>query len=120
MIRIHMTLASDTPHLPELAPLVGRAVTITVEEVPAADPAAPLPAPAVPTWFVDPDAELREMRAWAAQFKGDAGLPTPEQLRIRREASRRLSESTYNWDTLAEQDAVDIADLLEKDRDRFS
>lgn len=32
MIRIRTTLTSDTPHLPELAPLVGRRVRITVEE----------------------------------------------------------------------------------------
>ncbi len=37
MIRILTTLTSDTPHLPELAPLVGREVTITVEEVSVAE-----------------------------------------------------------------------------------
>jgi hypothetical protein len=35
MIRIRTTLSSDTPHLPELAPLVGRPVVVTVEEEPA-------------------------------------------------------------------------------------
>jgi hypothetical protein len=39
MIRIRTTLASDTPHLPELAPLVGRPVVVTIEE----EPAPPLP-----------------------------------------------------------------------------
>lgn len=41
MIRIRTLLSSDTPHLPELAPLVGRRVTITVEEEPAELAVAP-------------------------------------------------------------------------------
>ena len=38
-IRIRRTLDSDTLHLPELRPLIGRTVEIVVEEAPA-DPAA--------------------------------------------------------------------------------
>jgi hypothetical protein len=34
-IRIHRTLDSDTLHLPELKPLIGKAVDITVTESPA-------------------------------------------------------------------------------------
>jgi hypothetical protein len=34
-IRIHRTLDSDTLHLPELKPLIGKAVEITVTEAPA-------------------------------------------------------------------------------------
>ncbi|HEX4592105.1 MAG TPA: hypothetical protein VH120_19385 [Gemmataceae bacterium] len=33
-IRIHRTLDSDTLHLPELKPLIGKAVEITVTEAP--------------------------------------------------------------------------------------
>jgi hypothetical protein len=40
-IRIRTTLTSDTLHLPELKPLVGRAVEIIVLEEPAAPPAQP-------------------------------------------------------------------------------
>jgi hypothetical protein len=36
-IRIHRTLDSDTLHLPELKPLIGREVDITVTESPIAD-----------------------------------------------------------------------------------
>jgi hypothetical protein len=35
-IRIHRTLDSDTLHLPELKPLIGKAVEITVTEAPVA------------------------------------------------------------------------------------
>jgi hypothetical protein len=34
-IRIHRTLDSDTLHLPELRPLIGKEVEITVTETPA-------------------------------------------------------------------------------------
>ncbi len=38
-IHIRHTLSSDTPHLPELAPFIGKTVEITVQE--ASDPARP-------------------------------------------------------------------------------
>ena len=38
-INIRHTLSSDTPHLPELAPFIGKTVDITVRESP--DPARP-------------------------------------------------------------------------------
>ena len=38
-IHIRHTLSSDTPHLPELAPFIGKTVEITVRESP--DPARP-------------------------------------------------------------------------------
>ena len=90
MIRIRTTLTSDTPHLPELAPLVGRRVSITVEEEPAAPP--------LPPGVAAPD------------------LPTSEQLAQRHAAAERLSRSTYNRNVLAEQDAIDLADQEAWDR----
>lgn len=39
-IRIRRTLDSDTLHLPELRPLIGRTVEIVVEEAPPPDPVA--------------------------------------------------------------------------------
>lgn len=46
MIRIRTMLESDTPHLPELAPLVRRRVEIVV----TADPAAPTVTPGSGDW----------------------------------------------------------------------
>lgn len=77
MIRICTTLTSDTPHLPDLAPLVGRRVSIVVQEEPAS--------------------------------AAEAG-PTPAVLAIRHAAAARLRASTYDFDTLAGQDAIDLAD----------
>ena len=51
MIRIRTTLTSDTPHLPELAPLVGRRVSITVVEEPATgQPGTPRVMPGTGDW----------------------------------------------------------------------
>lgn len=60
-IRIRTTLSSDTPHLPELQPFVGRAVEIIV----LADEPAPLPpgiGPRLVSWDVALEAarQLRE------------------------------------------------------------
>lgn len=51
MTRIRTTLTSDTPHLPELAPLVGRRVRITVEGEPAeGEPGTPAVIPGTGDW----------------------------------------------------------------------
>lgn len=77
MIRIRTTLTSDTPHLPELAALVGRRVSIVVEEDPAS---------------------------------ADEAGPAPATLAVRHAAAARLRASTYDFDALADQDAIDLAD----------
>ena len=73
IIRIRTTLTSDTPHLPELAPLVGRRVEVIVLAEPATTP-------------------IPEDRP-----------PTPEELAIRAEAMEFLRNSTYDWDAWREQ-----------------
>lgn len=70
VIRIRTTLTSDTPHLPELLPLVGRAVEIVVTEAaPAAGPSS------------------------------DDRPPTSEELAVREAAMAALRGSPdYDWD----------------------
>ena len=89
IIRIRTTLTSDTPHLPELAPLVGRAVEIVVVEA-AAPLTAPPPAPAVYD-------KLPAVYPW----------PSAEVVAAAEAASERLRNSTYDWDAWREQREID-------------
>ena len=74
-VRIRTTLTSDTPHLPELGPLVGQAVEIVV---------TPRPMSAGPVVFDTPPAEY----PW----------PSPEVVAAAEAAAERLRNSTYDWD----------------------
>jgi hypothetical protein len=75
-IHIRTTLTSDTPHLPELAPLIGRRVEIVVREEGSA--AAPTP--------------------WV--------LPTPAQIAAGQQAAKELRESGFDWEFYADYQAT--------------
>lgn len=77
-VRIRTTLTSDTPHLPELGPLVGQAVEIVVTPQPAERPPP-----------------------------GDRP-PTPEELAVREDAMTFLRNSTYDWDAWKVQREIDL------------
>lgn len=74
-IRIRRTLDSDTLHLPELRPLIGRTVEIVVEEAPP-----------------DPAAEAARMRAvldWIAANRITPAPGTPDSTEMLRENRER-------------------------------
>ena len=83
IIRIRTTLTSDTPHLPELAPLVGRRVEVIVT-----------PEPTEPQVYETVPAEY----PW----------PTREMLAEREAAMEFLRSSTYDWDARKEQREFDL------------
>ena len=75
-IRIRRTLDSDTLHLPELRPFIGRTVEIIVEEV-VPDPAAEA-------------ARMREILDWIAANKITSLAPgTPDSTEMLREDRER-------------------------------
>lgn len=63
MIRVRTTSASDTPHSPELAPLVGRHVSTTVAGGPAAgEPETPAVTPGTRDECQAAATRLRELK----------------------------------------------------------
>ena len=85
-IRIHTTLTSDTPHLPELRPLVGRAVEIIVrEEAPTDDVRAAFYAelgrfPDTPETF---STQVETFQNWRADPRFRAYWPTLDRVLLR-------------------------------------
>ncbi len=83
-IRIRTTLTSDTPHLPELGPLVGHEVEIEVREVPATRQ------PGVPSPLPPPGAPVADVLAWIAANKIRTLAPgTPDSVDMIREDRER-------------------------------
>ena len=74
-IRVRRTLDSDTLHLPELRPLIGRTVDIVVEEA-AADPAAEA-------------ARVRALLDWIAANRITPAPGTPDSTELLREDRER-------------------------------
>jgi hypothetical protein len=118
-IRIRKTLDSDTLHLPELRPLIGRTVEITVEEQP----------PAVRDEFYSEAARLPETEeAFEAQkavfraWRGDQrfapywtvldGLIARDFATAQKWAAVRsqLPLEDYDYDALRAQEACDLED----------
>ena len=82
-VRIRTTLTSDTPHLPELGPLVGQAVEIVVTPEPA--PARLVYRPPSPEQAAAADAALEYLRtstydwdAWKVQRAFDERVAEEE------------------------------------------
>jgi hypothetical protein len=118
-IRIRKTLDSDTLHLPELRPLIGRTVEITVEEQP----------PAVRNEFYNEAARLPEteeafeaqkavFRAWrsdrrfAPYWTVRDGLIARDFATARKWCAMRsqLPVQDYDFDALDAQEACDLGD----------
>jgi hypothetical protein len=119
-IRIRTTLTSDTPHLPELKPLIGQTVEITVQAQPD---------PAVREEFWDavgriPDTEEEwatrqaKFRAWRADPRFAAYWPTLDHMletdfaSVQRskeaaQAAQALRDSGYDFDAWREQREFD-------------
>jgi hypothetical protein len=121
-IHIRRTLDSDTLHLPELRPLIGRTVEIVVAVLP--------PAPAVRDQFyaeagripdTEPEFEAQKeiFRAWRADARFEPYWPMLDNLITRDFATaRRWAEALdavrnlqdYDYDAIRDQDACDVQD----------
>lgn len=120
-IRIRRTLDSDTLHLPELRPLLGRTVDIVVEEHPAsaardefyAEVGRP---PETEEAFT---AQQERFRAWRADPRFEPFWPTLDHLLARdfettrkwaavHRAVQQADPDGYDYEAQADQDACDI------------
>ncbi|MBX9624564.1 MAG: hypothetical protein K2X82_12220 [Gemmataceae bacterium] len=96
-IRIRTRLESDTPHLPTLAPFVGREVEIVVtpDPAPAAAPADP---PAGDPDYWDRVHKLREAARAELARMPPIVFPGPAEWAAAEQAIRELNDSGFDWD----------------------
>lgn len=115
---IHQTLDSDTLHLPELRPLIGRRVEIVVrEEQPTAEVRDQFYAELarVPDTEEGFDAQMVTYRQWRADPRFEAYWPTLDRLLGRDFASAR--QQAERWATVHEEVRRHAAD--DSDREHW-
>jgi hypothetical protein len=115
-IRIRKTIDSETLHLPELKPLMGRTVEITIAAAP--DPAARQEfdrlVADVPQSETAWEARLETLRGWRADVRFEAYWPVIDQMLTvdfgsfqRRAAARPGGLEGYDFDAWSEQRKFD-------------
>jgi hypothetical protein len=120
-IRIRRRLDSDTLHLPELRPLIGRTVEIVIAEQP--EPGVRDEFYAEATRFPDTEAAFEAQkdtfRAWRADPRFEPYWPMLDRLIARDFATARhwaevldavRNLRDYDYDAIRDQDACDVQD----------
>ena len=118
-IRVRKTIDSETLHLPELRPLIGRAVDITIEEqAPVVRDEFWAETARIPATTEAFEAQKAIFRAWRADSRFEPYWPmldeclsrTFDHVRKWATVNAQLPVDDYDYDAIRNQDARDTED----------